>query len=235
MGDVAEVSGGITKNPKRRPHRSPVPFLRVANVQRAGLNLAEVHQIEVFEGELERMRLRSGDLLVVEGNGSPDQIGRSALWEGDIDPCVHQNHLIRVRPGARVIPEYLNLYWNSPSATTTIQGVASSTSGLHTLSTGKVRSIPVTLPPTDVQERIVDEVRRQLSFAERLRDELLAALTRADRCRSSILAAAFSGRLASQDSHDEPASVLLDRIAAQSMSVNGQRAVGRRIPVRGTT
>src|SRR5664280_1820753 len=110
VGDVAEVSGGITKNPKRRPDKTPIPFLRVANVHRYGLNLTEVHQIEVFEGELDRMRLRPGDLLVVEGNGSPDQIGRSALWGGEIDPCVHQNHLIRVRPSSLVVPAYLNLY-----------------------------------------------------------------------------------------------------------------------------
>jgi type I restriction enzyme, S subunit len=63
VSEVAEVSGGITKSPKRRPDRNPVPFLRVANVPRDGLDLSEVHTIEVFDGELERLRLRRGDLL----------------------------------------------------------------------------------------------------------------------------------------------------------------------------
>jgi type I restriction enzyme S subunit len=220
VGDVAEVSGGITKNPKRRPNRNPIPFLRVANVRRDYLDLDDVHEVEVFDGELERMRLRTGDLLVVEGNGSPDQIGRSALWHGAIDPCVHQNHLIRVRPNDRVLPEYLNLYWNAPSSMATIQAAASSTSGLHTLSTGKVRSIPVALPPVETQERVVSEAKRQLSFVEALEGELHATAKRSNALRSSILAAAFAGRLVPQDPADEPARVLLESIASGRAASN---------------
>ncbi len=119
--EIAEVSGGIIKNPKRLPRKNAIPFLRVANVMRDQLDLREVHEIEVFDGELGRLRLQRGDLLVVEGNGSPDQIGRSALWDGSIDPCVHQNHLIRVRPGNKILPEYLNIFWNAPSSMATIQ------------------------------------------------------------------------------------------------------------------
>ena len=35
--------------------------------------------------------------MVVEGNGSIDQIGRVAVWGGEIEPCLHQNHLIKAR------------------------------------------------------------------------------------------------------------------------------------------
>ena len=223
VGDIAEVSGGITKNPKRRPQANPIPFLRVANVQRDTLDLNDVHEVEVFEGELDKLRLRCGDLLVVEGNGSPDQIGRSAIWDGSIDPCVHQNHLIRVRPGAQVLPAYLNLFWNAPSSIATIRAVASSTSGLYTLSTGKVRSIPVVVPPLAAQEQIVAEVERQLSFLEALDRELLKACALGHSLRSSILSAAFSGELVPQDTNDEPASVLLERIASERASSNGHK------------
>ena len=225
VGDIADVSGGITKNPKRRPQRNAVPFLRVANVQRDTLNLNEIHEIELFDGELEKCRLRRGDLLVVEGNGSPDQIGRSAIWDGSIDPCVHQNHLIRVRPGAQVLPAYLNLFWNAPSTIATIRAVASSTSGLYTLSTGKVRSIPVVLPPLAIQGQIVTEVERQLSFVDALGGELVKAFHLSRALRSSILSAAFSGRLTAQDPNDEPASVLLERIAADRVSSNCDKPV----------
>lgn len=228
VGDIAEVSGGITKNPKRQPRSNPISFLRVANVQRDALDLNDVHEIEVFEGELDKLRLRRGDLLVVEGNGSPDQIGRSAIWDGSIDPCVHQNHLIRVRPGTRVLPAYLNLFWNAPSSIATIRAIASSTSGLYTLSTGKVRSIPVVLPPIAAQERIVAEVERQLSFVEALDSELVKACALGSSLRSSVLSAAFSGKLVPQDPNDEPASILLERIADERASSNGHNPVKAR-------
>lgn len=224
VGEVTEVSGGITKNPKRQPRANPIPFLRVANVQRDALDLKDVHEIEVFEGELDKLRLRRGDLLVVEGNGSPDQIGRSAIWDGSIDPCVHQNHLIRVRAGVRVLPAYLNLFWNAPSSIAKIRAVASSTSGLYTLSTGKVRSIPVALPPIETQERIVVEVERQLSFVESLDRELVKACTLGRSLRSSVLSDAFSGKLATQDPNDENASILLERIALQLATSNGHQS-----------
>ncbi len=230
VGTVAEVSGGITKNPKRIPRNNVLPFLRVANVMRDRLDLSEVHQIEVFAGELERYRLQRGDLLVVEGNGSPDQIGRSALWDGSIDPCVHQNHLIRVRPGNSVLPEYLNIFWNAPSSMANIQAAASSTSGLHTLSTGKVRNIQLALPPLPVQSHIVLEVDRQLSAISTLDHEIEVAQARGRVLRAGILATAFAGSLVSQDPTDEPASVLLERIAVDRMPSNDHRAARGRRP-----
>ncbi|CAB4568898.1 MAG: hypothetical protein F2534_11625 [Actinobacteria bacterium] len=215
LGSVAAIGGGIQKQPSRFPIRNSAPFLRVANVGRGKLDLSEVHEIEVFDGELERFGLVKGDLLVVEGNGSPDQIGRSALWRGEIAPCVHQNHLIRVRPGPALSPSYLELYWNSPAAARRIQALASSSSGLHTLSTGKLKSLPVAVPPLAEQLRIVTEVERQLSFVEACERAVDVGLARSAGLRRSVLKAAFEGRLVPQDPSDEPASVLLERIRTE--------------------
>ena len=144
---VAEIQGGIQKQPKRTPANNPFPFLRVANVLRGSLDLEEVHEIELFPGELERLRLISQDLLIVEGNGSPSQIGRMAIWKGAIENCVHQNHIIRARAADGIAPQYVETYWNSPDGSSRVHGVASSTSGLYTLSVSKVSGLPIPLPP----------------------------------------------------------------------------------------
>lgn len=213
--EVAEVRGGIQKQPKRQPKENRAPFLRVANVGHGRLALDEVHEVELFEGELERYRLRPGDLLVVEGNGSPDQIGRSAVWRGEIPDCVHQNHLIRVRPGPSLDPEFLGLYWNAPSARQQLTSVASSTSGLYTLSTSKVKQVEVPVAPLGEQRSMVTRLAAQLEQFSRLRAQLGTAAKRNGALRLSVLAAAFSGRLVPQDPAEEPASVLLDRIRAE--------------------
>ena len=116
LADVCEIQGGVQKQPRRAPSDNHFPFLRVANVTSSGLDLREVHRVELFGDELTTLRLRQGDLLVVEGNGSASQIGRAATWDGSLKDCVHQNHLIRVRPGARVLPAYLEVVWNSPES-----------------------------------------------------------------------------------------------------------------------
>ncbi len=195
-----------------------LPFLRVANVGKGSLDLSEVHTIEVFEGEISRYGLQQGDLLVVEGNGSPDQIGRAAMWHGEIEPCVHQNHLIRVRPSPALLPAYLELYWNSPDASRRVRAVASSTSGLHTLSTGKLKVLPVAVPPIGEQKRIVAEAERQLSFVAACERAVVDGLALSAALRRSVLKAAFDGRLAPQDPANEPAIVLLERIRRRRAS-----------------
>ena len=199
LGDVAEVRGGIQKQPKRRPRKNPAPFLRVANVLRDELQLDEVHQIELFDGEFEKYRLLAGDLLVVEGNGSPQQIGRAACWDDEIAGSVHQNHLIRVRPGPSLDPRYLALYWNAPHTASILRDVASSTSGLYTLSTTKVKSIPIPLAPLSEQRHIAEVVDQHLETYGRLERSVQRALDRISAVRHSVLVVAFSGQLVHQD------------------------------------
>jgi type I restriction enzyme, S subunit len=163
LDQVALVQGGIQKQQKRRPVENRFPFLRVANVGRGSLDLGEIHEIELFDGELERFALTFGDLLVVEGNGSPDQLGRAAMWRGQIQNCVHQNHLIRVRPSSALNPTFLLYLWNSPEVSDQLLQVASSTSGLHTLSTAKLKRVEISLPPLAEQRRIVEALEDHLS------------------------------------------------------------------------
>lgn len=195
LGEIAEVSGGIQKQPKRRPSSNPYPYMRVANVLRGELDLTDIAYMELFEGELVRYRLEPGDLLIVEGNGSPSQIGRSARWDGAIEDCVHQNHIIRARPSEDMDPRFLDLYWNSPTAIRRITRVAASTSGLYTLSTSKVKAVPVPVLPLEVQRDVVDELARQFSIIDAMGNTIDAGLRRAGTLRQSILSQAFSGRL----------------------------------------
>jgi len=179
---VAEIQGGIQKQPKRAPRENAFPFLRVANVTASGLDLEDVHEVELFDGELDRFRLQRGDLLVVEGNGSASQIGRAAVWDGSITDAVHQNHLIRVRPAPDLDARYLGLLWNSPTIRDELSRVASSTSGLHTLSVTKLKRIMLPLPRLDEQYRVVDLLEDHLSRLDaadsslRAQGERLAAL-----------------------------------------------------------
>jgi type I restriction enzyme S subunit len=84
LSELAEISGGITKNSKRTTLPIQRPYLAVANVYANRLDLEKVSTIGVNESELERAELKDGDLLVVEGNGSLSQLGRVALWRGEI-------------------------------------------------------------------------------------------------------------------------------------------------------
>ncbi|WP_164700214.1 restriction endonuclease subunit S [Modestobacter sp. KNN46-3] len=215
-GDVANVQGGIQKQPARKaPDDEGVPFLRVANVGRGTLDLADVHRILLKSTEEPRALLRKGDLLVVEGNGSPEQIGRAATWDGSIAPCTHQNHLIRVRPGDELVPEFLELVWNAPTTVEQLKIVASSTSGLYTLSTGKVKAVLIPVPDVATQRRLVADAQRLLAAAQLTLSALKQLTSRGELLQRALLAAATGGRLTRQHPADEPADHLLKRIAEE--------------------
>lgn len=109
-------------------------YLRVAKVYTKELRLDDVQEVGCTPQELEKTALEVGDILIVEGNGSLDQIGRLALWDASIPGCSHRNHLIRARARSNFVPECL-LYWMpSPLGREYIERVASPSSGLHTLS-----------------------------------------------------------------------------------------------------
>jgi len=183
--------GGLTKNPKRAKLPNQLPYLRVANVYANELRLNEIEYIGVADSELEKLLVRAGDLLIVEGNGSKDQIGRLAIWDGSIDPCVHQNHLIKVRLVSPAMSKWI-LYWlQSAGGRHFVELVASSTSGLYTLSVNKVGDLPILLPPLAEQTRIIAEVERRLSVIDELEAAVAASFQRAARLRQSILRRAF--------------------------------------------
>jgi type I restriction enzyme S subunit len=219
VGQLGEVTGGLTKNAARDSGPRRYPYLRVANVYANRLDLGEVKEVAVGDGELPRLLLQRGDLLVVEGNGSVDQIGRVAVWDGSIDPVVHQNHLIKVRFFRTPLERWVLIWLLSPDGRAAIERVASSTSGLHTLSISKVQSLPVPLPPENEQGRVLETVDQLLSIVDASTDALDAGLRRCSRLRQSVLRWAFEGTLVDEHANDESADVLLARIRAE-------RAVG---------
>ena len=115
LREIAEISGGVTKGQKRKPHdfvRS-VPYLRVANVQSGYIGLTEVKEIEVAEREIQAHPLLPGDILFNEG-GDRDKLGRGWVWKGEIKECVHQNHVFRARlRNPDDSPKFVSYYGNS--------------------------------------------------------------------------------------------------------------------------
>jgi type I restriction enzyme S subunit len=192
LGAVARVTGGIQKTPGRKPTSHHCPYLTVRNVQRGSLDLTEVERFEVSPAELERLRLVQGDLLIVEGNGSPDQIGRNAIFDLDGTDWIHQNHVIRVRLARESASyEFVSLFLNSPQGKNQMLERARSTSGLFTLSVGKIESLEVPLPPLPQQMNVVRELNSRIQAAERLVDRCREEAEMIGALPAAVLRAAF--------------------------------------------
>jgi len=236
LSEIGLVSGGLTKNAKREQANIKKPFLRVANVYTNELRLDDVHEIGLTEKEFKKTKLESGDLLIVEGNGSLDQIGRVAMWKGQIENCVHQNHLIRWRSNDNVEPRYVLYFLMSPDGRRQIVDVAQSTTGLHTLSVSKISALNLIVPTIAEQTEIVHRVEQLFAYADQIEQRVKDAQTRVNHLTQSILAKAFRGELTAdwraqnpdQISGDNSASALLARIRAEREAAGNQPKTRKR-------
>ena len=150
---IAHVQTGVAKGKDNTGQETVlVPYLRVANVQDGYLDLEDVSNIEIPADDLPRYRLRAGDVLMNEG-GDFDKLGRGHVWDGSIDPCIHQNHVFAVRPFG-VSPQWLNLVTGSAYAQFYFMSRSKQSTNLASISSTNVMELPVVLPPMAEQEGI---------------------------------------------------------------------------------
>jgi type I restriction enzyme S subunit len=195
LGAIADIQGGVTVNNRRRPlNPRELPYLRVANVQRGYLDLSEVKTITVSEEHAARFRLQPGDILLTEG-GDRDKLGRGWVWRGEIDECIHQNHVFRARPRLPGISsEFVSLYTNVYGQQY-FSRMGRQTTNLASINKTNLSAFPIPLPPLEEQHRIASLASECSRWADSLSKGLGAEVTRSSKLRLSILERAFCGQL----------------------------------------
>ena len=191
--DVFVIVSGVTKGQKVAANEAvEAPYLRVANVQRGRLDLSIVKLIVVRESDIQKYGLRTGDVLMTEG-GDWDKLGRAAIWRDEIQGCIHQNHVFRVRPASTdIAPEWVVAYTNSPLGRAFFENAAKQTTNLASINLTQLRSCPLPLPPLAEQRRIMAKIDELMALCDRLQ----ASLETSDATRSRLLDALLHEALA---------------------------------------
>ena len=156
LSKCAFVQTGIAKGRKISPGEGiELPYLRVANVQDGYLDLAEMKAITIGKKEQQRYVLQDGDIVLTEG-GDFDKLGRGFIWHGQIENCVHQNHIFAVRPDvSRLSNEFFAYQSQSPYGKRYFLSVAHKTTNLACINTTKLKAFPVLLPNPNEQQEII--------------------------------------------------------------------------------
>ncbi|XOB94244.1 restriction endonuclease subunit S [Pseudomonadota bacterium 24LQ007] len=152
----ASIQGGVAKG-KNYNAETPVvdlPYLRVANVQNGFCDLSSVSTVTVAVSEVDRYRLHPGDVLMNEG-GDNDKLGRGAVWQGQVENCLHQNHVFAIRPNRHLLPYWLSMFTRSAAARSYFYLYSKQSTNLASISSSNVMSCPLPFPSTQEQRQIL--------------------------------------------------------------------------------
>ena len=196
LGELAEVVGGVTKDAKKQtdPSLPEVPYLRVANVQRARLDLSRITTIRVPVDRAERLRLRPGDVLLNEG-GDRDKLARGWVWNDEIPNCIHQNHVFRARPNEAMVDPYWLSWCSNSYGSLWAQRHGKQSVNLASISLSTIRMMPIPVPPLSEQASLLARLAEMQEVNARLVGAIETAQRRSAALRHSLLTAAFSGQL----------------------------------------
>ena len=137
-------------------------------------------------------------------------------------PCVLVQRVCRFVPCEHISAEYLYQTLSSNTFTNYLLGTQKGSQIPH-ISGKQILSFEISVPPIAEQHEIVRRVETLFAFADRLEARLATARTAANRLTPALLAKAFRGELVPQDPNDEPAAILLARLA-EARDENVRRA-----------
>jgi type I restriction enzyme S subunit len=207
---VGEVRLGRQRSPEKQSRYYPTKYIRAANITERGLALSDILEMEFTPEEQEIYRLQRGDIVIAEASGSLDQVGKSAIWNNEIETCCFQNTIIRLR-ASQVDSRYLLIVLRHFYQSGVMARIASGV-GINHLSAGRFVRLTLPLAPKKQQCKITNDIDMFFSVISCLDNIVEANIKRIRKMRQSILKKAFKGELVEQDPNDEPASTLLKRI-----------------------
>ena len=134
---------------KQQTGANSLPYLRNVDVQWDRINTKDLPTMDIARSEYERYTVRTGDLLVCEGG----DLGRSAIWGGELETCGFQKALHRLRPlSDQDVPRFQFYALRAAASANALSDINESTIG-H-LTGEKLRAHRFPFPPRPEQVAI---------------------------------------------------------------------------------
>jgi type I restriction enzyme S subunit len=131
--------------------------------------------------------------------GDNDKLGRGAVWNAEIFPCLHQNHVFAIRPERGLSSEWLAVFTQSESARAYFYLHSKQSTNLASISSSNVMSCWIPMPPENEQGEVIGRLKKSTQKIE----EMILASQKGIRLlgerRSALISAAVIGKIDVRD------------------------------------
>jgi type I restriction enzyme S subunit len=187
-----DVALGKMLDEKRITGEHLAPYLRNADVQWGIINTIDLPEMDFKENDLDRYSLMAGDLLVCEGG----EVGRAAIWNGELKECYYQKALHRLRPKspASDIPKFMFYHLWTAACSGRFIGSEGRATIAH-LTAEALRRYHFAFPPHDEQSAIVYFLDSETAKLDTLTAEAQRAIELLKERRAALISAAVTGKI----------------------------------------
>jgi type I restriction enzyme S subunit len=213
--------------------------LKVSDYEEQGVPLVFVREIRArkFGGpgtkyvtpekahELIAHQVRPGDLLMTKMGDPP---GDTAIYPENLPFAIMTSDVVCIRPDpSKIDKTFLSYLLESPGGRDLIQGITAGVAQ-QKISLERLKTVFLMVPSLPEQQEIVRRTQDLFSLADQLEAKLTSARRIVERLTPALLAKAFRGELVPQDPSDEPATALLERLAAKKWAARqAESAAGK--------
>lgn len=166
------------------------PILRMNNITYSGgWNLSQLKYIDLEDDEVEKYTVKKGDLLFNRTN-SKELVGKSAVFR-EKGIYSYAGYLVRLRVNEKANSEFIAAYLNSRYGKRILLNKAKNIVGMANINAKELQSIPIYLPPKELQDIYAENVLQILSQKKQFED----SINKMDNLYNALLQKALKGEL----------------------------------------
>jgi type I restriction enzyme S subunit len=186
-----EVRLGRMLNPERSAGHNLAPYVRNANIRWDSVDVSDIAEMDFPPQERRRYRLKPGDVLINEGGAG---MGRTAIWNGEIEECYLQKSVIRLRPLTDSNPKWI-VECMRVAVARRLFLVDGNVATIPHLPAETLRTHRFPFPSRDVQERQLDWLDKQRGRTALLAQQVQRQIRLVRERREVLITAAVNGQI----------------------------------------
>jgi type I restriction enzyme S subunit len=196
--EVVKLGNVLSEDPQNglykpsKEYGEGTPILRIDSFYEGKIhNIENLKRLRCTPRELEKFRLRVGDILINRVN-SLEYLGKCGLVERLIEDTVYESNMMRIRPSIDICdPTYLTTFLCTKYTKNQILTRAKKAVNQASINQQDVKSLSILLPPLSLQEKFAQIVQQ----VEAMRQKQLESKQEIENLFGALMQKAFKGEL----------------------------------------